>query len=199
MLEDTYEIKALAYKPLAAQELASRLLFRSPSRGWDNYGGLDDTLRIAISIAETHQDAGPGELISQYGTATIIPEMKSLRSALHVLATNGREGLSFQDKYALSMGKLTMDSLIRQTLIIAESNRPGRSSPTADGLITPGSEEYWERRVRQLTHTEYTHEDERSTYSSSKQFAGYLVDAQKVLSSLCYDLGIQEINSRQLK
>jgi hypothetical protein len=198
MLDGTYDGKALVHRPVAAKELAGRLLFKSPSRGWDNYGGLDDALRISISIAQSHQDnGGQIQLLSQYGSTSIVTEMKSLRCALNILAKQGPDALTFQDKHALSMGKVTIDSLIRQTLIIVEANRPGRISAMPEELLSPDGDEYWEYRVRKLTQNEYTAQDERDSYSSSRQFGGYLADVQKALSSVCYDLGISEITHRQ--
>jgi hypothetical protein len=191
MLAETFESDHLALRQRSPQQLAYTLLFNAPARGWDNYIGLDDALRIGIDIAEDQfTQHGAQELTKQYGSANIITDMHNLRVALRLLAKEGAAMLSGADRDALTIGTLTLGSMIRQTLMVAEANRPGRRAKAPE---LDNGHEYWEMRVQRLVANCVSQLDSRNDYSRSKQFSHYLVDAQKLLSAICHDLGLQEV------
>jgi hypothetical protein len=196
---DPYEIKDLPTRSMTAKQLAHTLMYNAPSRGWANYDGMDETLRIAINIAEAKQsDVGTDGMIEQYGSATITSEMKGLRAALNILAKQGPEGLGHLDKQALRTGNLTVSGMIQQSLIMMDAHIPGaKQDRIAEEFLAEGSEEYWESRIKALSRTTSSAESDRNTYSSSKQFVHYLADVQKVISKICHDLGCPEITQRQ--
>lgn len=191
MLAETFESDHLVLRQRSPQQLAYTLLFNAPARGWDNYIGLDDALRIGIDIAEDQfTQHGAQELAKQYGSANIITDMHNLRVALRLLAKEGAAMLSGADRDALTTGTLTLGSMIRQTLMVAEANRPGRRAKAPE---LDNGHEYWEMRVQRLVANCVSQLDSRNDYSRSKQFSHYLVDAQKLLSAICHDLGLQEV------
>jgi hypothetical protein len=193
MLAETFESDHLALRQRSPQQLAYTLLFNAPARGWENYIGLDDALRIGIDIAEEQfTQHGAQELTRQYGSAHIITDMHNLRVALRLLAREGADMLSNADRNALSKGTLTLGSMIRQTLMVAEANRPGRRAKAPE---LDNGHEYWEMRVQRLVANCVSQLDSRNDYSRSKQFSHYLVDAQKLLSAICYDLGLQDVSA----
>lgn len=196
---DPYDIKDLPAQGIAPQKLAHTLMHNAPSRGWGNYDGMDETLRIAINIAEAKQsDIGTEGMIEQYGSASIVSEMKGLRTALNILASEGPEGLGHLDKQALRTGGLTIGGLIQQSLIMIDAHTPAnRQDAIAEQFLTEGSDEYWQARIKALSRTPDSIESDRNTYSNSKQFVHYLADVQKVISKICHDLGCPEITQRQ--
>ncbi len=151
---------------LPPQQLAHNLMVSGPSHGWNKYGGLDETLRINIDIAEDCAIyRGRQGVLDYYGTATIASEMKALQCALNVLAKHGPDLLMQQGRDALAMGLLTLDALIRHSVTVSEANFPGSTT---------------------------------GIYSKSRHFGHYLVEAQKVISTICYALDIQEIQQRTI-
>lgn len=189
--------KTYSHEGLQVEILVNRLLFNASSRGWDNYDGFDDILRIAINIAEkepSHHSVPT--ILEQYGRANIVAEMKALKTSLNKLLYDGASSLDEYDKEALALGKVVIDAMIRQSLVIAETNRPDKGTIDKK-MLSPENNGYWYKRIRQLTDATMTQIDEYHYYLHSKQFSHYLADTQKLLSLLCHDLGIQEVNTRQ--
>ena len=196
---DLYAIRQLPESQLPPRKLAGVLLYKSPSRGWEGYKGLDETLKIAITVAEDHKyESGLQGLKEQYGSAEIIPQLKSLRAVLKVLAHNGTEALNFQDKETLGRGRIIIGRLIKQSGGLQEHNRKAiQHKSLTENAIETVAEEDLAVAVVDIAENRPVAAAQKE-YSQSAQFAGYLKDVQDALSTICRDAGISERQERQI-
>ena len=120
MVVDKFAIRDLPASGDSAQEMARKLLYEMPPRGWTGYKGLDDALSNNIIIAEDSLRLNGEEIfLEEYGYMGAPRELKGLQAALRVLAKEGVKGLQAMDKMALGRGKKAIGALIQQSEFLA--------------------------------------------------------------------------------
>src|SRR5690606_23705922 len=103
-------------------------------------------------------------LTAQYGRMDIVAEMKALKASLNALAHLGHESLTPQDREALAVGHVIISAMIRQSLIIAECNRPGH--PYDPQQLKLDNHEYWQGRIQQITQSAQLKRNEQDNDAS---------------------------------